>query len=90
MAAKKQTQTDKNLLYAVVVLVLVVVLFWALKVGEKNYAPVQPNTPVKVENTQPVINNSSDLDSASKELDANDLNAIDTGLNAVNSDSSSF
>jgi hypothetical protein len=91
--AKKyyQTEADRNLMYALIVLVLVMVLFWTIRYGAKNYyAPPVQQPKQTVETGYPVIESSSDLDKASAELDNTDLNAIDKELNSLDSDASSF
>ena len=92
--AKKyhQTEADKNLMYALIILVLVMVLLWALRTGARNYGtPQSPQSnQVMMDHGYPSIENSDDLNKASLELDNTDLNNIDKELNSLDSDSSSF
>lgn len=80
---KKQTG---NTLIILVIIVLVALLgFWFFMKG--SYKGLQ-QTPQKTE--APAVENKSDLDSASKDLDGTNLNQMDLELNLISSDSSSF
>ncbi len=86
---KSETDTNKMAIYAVIVLVLIVVLVWALKKG--SVMNNTPNTPAVVDtNPYPVIGSSGDLNKASGDLDTTDLNNIDKGLQGLSADSSSI
>lgn len=81
---KKQTG---NVLVALILVVIVVLLaFWYfMKSGYTLPSQTAQNTV-----TTPVVQNKSDLDSASKQLDGTDLNQMDSGINQLGSDSASF
>ncbi len=80
---------DKMVLYALIVLVLAVVLFWAIKKGAmEGYGPkVTQNVVV---NSYPTMSENSDLDKAIQDLDANEVSTIDKELSGMDTDSSNF
>jgi len=89
---KYDQEADKNLMYALIILVLVMVLFWTLRTGARNYGtpPAQQSNQMMMNNEYPSIEDSSDLDKASGVMDNTDLNTIDKELNSLDSDASSF
>jgi hypothetical protein len=77
-----KNQKGNTLLVLVVIVALVVFAFWWLmKSGYK--FPGQTAM-------APGIQNTSDLDSASKDLDGTNVNEMDPDMNQLSSDSSSF
>jgi len=87
--AKIKKTPDKYLIYALIVLMLALVLYWAankkaaIEYENRNVFQVQ-------ENSYPAIGGSTGLDKASKELDSQDLGNIDNTLKEIDSDSSAF
>lgn len=76
-----KTQEGKGLILILLIVLLVVLgLWWLMRQG---YIPKQTAL-------VPGIQNTSDLDTAAKDLDNTDMNQIDTGLNQLNSDTSAF
>lgn len=71
----------------VIILVIAIIIFglwWLMQKGYK--LPYLP----KQEANVPAIENRSDLNAAQKELDAENLDQIDSGLNEINSDVSTL
>ncbi|HKB88741.1 MAG TPA: hypothetical protein VKC53_03775 [Patescibacteria group bacterium] len=70
---------------AVIILIVVVLLglWWLIKSGYS-----LPQAPKQT--AMQSIDNSRDLDTASKSLDGTNLNDVDTGLSGLNSDTSGF
>lgn len=89
MAAKKKKTEDKNLTYALIVLVLVVVLFLAIKKKQTDEKALLPSPQVVV-NTYPAIGTNADLDRALIEVEKNDPGFIDKELSGLDTDSSNF
>ncbi|HJY98481.1 MAG TPA: hypothetical protein VJ227_02080 [Patescibacteria group bacterium] len=84
---KFNTQNKGNVLLIVLVVVVLVVLalWWLMKSGYKIPGQFTPTpTPTNA------IQDKSDIDSADSQLDSADLNQIDTGVNLILKDSSSF
>jgi len=75
------------ILVIVIVLVLVLAAFlYIMKYGQKLPGQITQNNVTPA----PAIQNTSDLDSATKQLDNTNLNQMDTGINQAGADSSSF
>ncbi|HET7098996.1 MAG TPA: hypothetical protein VFI61_02070 [Patescibacteria group bacterium] len=68
---------------ALIVLIIILVAFafwWLMKAGYLPYAPKQT--------TQPTVQNTQDLDTASKDLDGTDVNEVDVQLGQLNTEAS--
>ncbi len=74
-------QEGRGILALILIIVVVVAAFWWLNKSTLK-APAET-----VEN---LIQNKTDLDTASKDLDNTDLTQMDSGLNQLGTDSSSF
>ncbi len=76
-----KTQEGKGLILILLIVLLVVFgLWWLMKQG---YIPKQTAG-------VPGIQTASDLDAAAKDLDNTNMNQIDTGLNQLSSEASTF
>lgn len=69
-----------------IVVLLALLGFWFYMKGGYKAPGSTPQDSVMA----PPVENKSDLDSASKDLDATDLNQMDTELEQISSDSSGF
>jgi len=90
MAGKiNKPSENKIMAYALIVLVLVLVLFWAVKKNAMNNYVPQVTQNVQ-QNTYPAITDSNDLDKAAKDIDVQNVDVIDKELNGLSTDSSNF
>ncbi len=77
----KKQQGNVGLVLIIIVVLAFLSFWWLMKNGYK--------FPQQTANV-PGIQNTSDLDTASKDLDGTNLNDMDSGISQLNSDSSSF
>ena len=80
---------NKNLYYALIVLILIAILNWTMKTGARKNSLPQTGEPQTM-NDYPAIVDNDDLNKAAADLDKEDLSAMDKEMSSLDSDSSTF